>query len=82
MPNAYRIDYDSLDCGGPLRLLMHQGRFYRFHDELNYGLENCINGGRTEIHFISPGLAAFQWFDKQGVLKVQGQLTRHAQTMI
>jgi hypothetical protein len=81
-PHEYRIDYDSLGCGGVLRLLARRGRFYRFVDELNYGLKNCDNGGRTEIHFINPGLAAFQWFDKKGVLKVEGRLKRQPQMMI
>jgi len=78
----YRVDYDSLGCGGLLRLLKQQGRFYRFRDELNYGLQRCENGGRTEIHFISPQLAAFQWFDKNEVLKVEGHLQRQSQLMI
>ncbi|NOX91442.1 MAG: hypothetical protein GXP18_03010 [Gammaproteobacteria bacterium] len=80
--NAYRIDYDSLGCGGKLRLLNRRGRFFRFRDELTYGFDDCHNGGRTEIHFINPELAAFQWFDKKGVLKVEGHLRRHSQTMI
>lgn len=81
-PNAYRIDYESLQCGGSLHLLNHRGRFFRFRDELNYGLKNCDNGGRTEVHFISPELAAFQWFDQKGVLRVEGHLKRHRQTML
>jgi hypothetical protein len=81
-PRKYRIDYDTLECGGVLRLLIHQGRFYRFQDELNYGLKNCQNGGRTEIHFIDAEQATFQWFDKQGVLKVEGRLKRQPQLMI
>lgn len=81
-PLEYRIDYESLKCGGILRLVNQQGRFYRFRNELNYGLKNCGNGGRTEIHFINPGLAAFQWFDEKGVLKVEGHLKRQPQLMI
>lgn len=81
-PQEYRIDYDKLDCGGVLRLLLHRGRFYRFKDELNYGLEHCTSGGHTEIHFINSDLAAFQWFDKNGVLKVEGHLKRQAQLII
>lgn len=81
-PRKYRIDYDTLECGGELRLLQHRGRFYRFRDELKYGLKNCQNGGRTEIHFIDSEQATFQWFDKRGVLKVEGQLKKQAQMMI
>ena len=81
-PRKYRIDYDTLGCGGALRLLKHSGRFYRFRDELNYGLKKCQNGGNTEIHFINPELATFQWFDRQGTLKVEGHLRRQSQLMI
>ena len=81
-PRKYRIDYDTLGCGGALRLLKHRGRFYRFQDELNYGLKKCQNGGYTEIHFINPERATFQWFDGQGMLKVEGQLKRQSQLMI
>ncbi|MBL1274571.1 MAG: hypothetical protein COB30_000625 [Ectothiorhodospiraceae bacterium] len=80
-PNSYRIDYDSLDCGGDLRLLVKQGRFFRFRDELNYGLEACSNGGRTELHFLASGQASFQWFDVNGVLKAEGRLKRTRQLM-
>lgn len=80
-PDGYRIDYGELSCGGALRLLSHQGRFYRFRDELNYGLKNCINGGLTEIHFIDAERAVFQWFDKKGELKVEGHLRRGRQVM-
>lgn len=81
-PHEYRVDYDTLECGGILRLLNQRGRFYRFRDELSYGLKNCDNGGRTEIHFINPDLAAFQWFDKSGTLKVEGHLKRRPQVMV
>jgi hypothetical protein len=81
-PKDYRIDYDMLECGGNLRLLIHRGRFYRFKDELHYGQEHCDGSGHTEIHFINSDLAAFQWFDKSGVLKVEGHLKRQAQLII
>ncbi len=81
-PQEYRIDYDTLSCGGILRLLKHKGRFYHFRDELDYGLKKCANGGRTEVHFISTERAIFQWFDKQGTLKVEGHLKRQPQLMI
>ena len=81
VPGEYRIDYDSLGCGGKLQLQMQRGRFFRFKDDLNYGLEKCVSGGRTEIHFLNPGLAAFQWFDKNGVLKVEGHI-RKQQTQL
>lgn len=81
-PDEYRVDYDSLDCGGVMHLLKQRGRFYRFREELDYGLSHCDNGGHAEIHFINSGLAAFQWFDKNGVLKVEGRLKRWPQLMI
>lgn len=81
-PNRYRVDYDSLGCGGDLRLERKTKRFFRFQDELNYGLDACSNGGRTELHIIGPERAAFQWFDADGVLKAEGYLKRHRQTMI
>jgi len=81
-PTDYRVDYGLLECGGVLRLLMHQGRFFRFRDELDYGLDKCDDGGRTEIHFLNPRQATFQWFDKNGVMKVEGRLTRQPQLMI
>jgi hypothetical protein len=79
--HEYRIDYDSLDCAGVLHLQKQRGRFYRFRDELNYGLRRCESGGHTQIHFINSQRAAFQWFDKKGVLKVEGYLKRQAQLM-
>lgn len=81
-PKRYRVDYDSLDCGGNLRLVHKAGRFYRFQDELKYGLDACASGGRTELHIIGPERAAFQWFDANGVLKVEGYLKRRQQVMI
>jgi len=81
-PRKYRIDYDSLACGGELRLIKQQGRFFRFRDELDYGLQNCDNGGRTEIHFLNPERATFQWFDKNGVMRVEGRLKKLQQLMI
>jgi len=81
-PNRYRVDYDSLGCGGDLRLIHKEGRFFRFRDELNYGLDACTNGGRTELHIIGSERAAFQWFDADGVLKAEGYLERHRQVMI
>jgi hypothetical protein len=80
-PNHYHVDYDSLGCGGDLRLTRKTGRFLRFQDELNYGLDACSSGGRTELHIIGPERAAFQWFDADGVLKVEGYLKRHRQVM-
>lgn len=81
-PREYRIDYGSLECGGLLRLIKQQGRFFRFRDELNYGLKGCENNGRTEIHFLSPQRATFQWFDRNGVMRVEGHLTKLQQLMI
>lgn len=81
-PNRHRIDYDSLGCGGTLRLLMKSGRFFRFQDEMDYGLDACSSGGRTELHVIGPERAAYQWFDAQGVLKAEGYLKRRQQLMI
>ena len=80
-PNNYHIDYESLGCGGSLRLLLKKGRFLKFRDELSYGLDACSNGGRTELHIIGPERAAFQWFDADGVLKAEGYLKRHRQVM-
>ena len=80
-PGKYRIDYDTLECGGLLQLQMQRGRFFRFKDDLNYGLDHCVTGGRTELHFINSNLAAFQWFDKNGVLKVEGHI-RKQQTQL
>lgn len=80
-PNNYRIDYASLGCGGSLHLMLKKGRFLKFRDELSYGLDACSNGGRTELHIIGPERAAFQWFDADGVLKVEGYLKRHRQVM-
>jgi len=81
-PNRYHVDYDTLGCGGDLRLINKEGRFFQFRDELNYGLDACSNGGHTELHIIGPERAAFQWFDADGVLKAEGYLTRHRQVMI
>ena len=81
-PKRYHVDYDSLGCGGVLRLEHKAGRFFRFQDELNYGLDACSSGGRTELRIIGPERAAFQWFDADGVLKVEGYLKRHRQEMI
>lgn len=81
-PNDYHIDYESLGCGGSLRLMVKKGRFLKFRDELSYGLDACSNGGRTELHIIGPERAAFQWFDADGVLKVEGYLKRHREVMI
>lgn len=81
-PKRYHIDYDSLGCGGDLRLMQKEGRFFQFRDELNYGLDACTNGGRTELHIVGPERAAFQWFDAEGVLKVEGYLKRHRQDII
>ncbi len=80
-PNDYRIDYGRLNCGGSLRLLVKKGRFFRFRDELNYGLDVCSNDGRTELHFIGPERAMYQWFNADGVLKVKGYLKRQRQVM-
>jgi hypothetical protein len=76
LPGNYRIDYPDLDCGGMLRLMERNDQHLRFRDELNYGLENCVNGGRSELRIIGPDLGVYQWFDANGVLKVEGYLNR------
>ena len=81
-PKRYHVDYDSLGCGGGLRLVHKSGHFFQFQDEMDYGLDACSSGGRTELHIIGPERAAFQWFDADGVLKAEGYLERHRQVMI
>lgn len=81
-PQDYEVDYPSLGCGGQLHLLKYAGRHWVFRDALDYGLDQCANGGRTELRIIGPGLCAFQWFDRDGVLKVEGLLKRQKQLMV
>lgn len=80
-PNEYRIDFDSLGCGGPMQLLVKKGRFFRFRDALDYGLAVCSNGGRSEVHILGPDRALYQWFNANGVLKAKGYLKRQPQVL-
>jgi hypothetical protein len=81
-PNEYHIDYPSLGCGGSLRLLKYGERRLVFRDEMEYGLEQCANGGRTELRVIGPELYAFLWYDRKGVLRVEGYLKKQKQLMV
>lgn len=81
-PGKYSIHYPSLKCGGKLRLQGRKGRHFHFRDELEYGKEHCAFGGYTELQMISTTLAAFQWFDGNGVLRAKGMLKRKSQTLV
>lgn len=81
-PNRSRIDYESLGCGGELRLVRKSGRLLQFRDELEYGQDVCASGGRTELYILDSGRAVLRWFDADGVLKVEGNLRRQRQVMI
>jgi hypothetical protein len=81
-PQDYEVDYPSLGCGGQLHLLKYARRHWVFRDALDYGLDQCVNGGRTELRIIGPELCAFQWFDRDGVLRVEGLLKRQKQLMV
>lgn len=80
LPGSYTIDYPSLKCGGKLRFQGKKGRHFHFRDELEYGKDKCAFGGFTELQMISTTLAAFQWFDSNGVLRAKGMLKRNTKT--
>lgn len=81
VPGQYSIDYPSLNCGGKLRLQGKKGRHFHFRDELVYGKDVCAFGGHTELQMISTSLAAFHWFDANGVLRAKGMLKRNTKTI-
>ncbi|WP_455198202.1 hypothetical protein [Kaarinaea lacus] len=81
VPGKYTIEYPSLRCGGKLRLQRKKGRHFQFRDELEYGKELCAFGGYTQLQMINASLAAFQWFDNNGVLRAKGMLKRDGQTL-
>lgn len=81
-PGKYTIEYPSLNCGGKLHLSGSKGRHFSFRDELEYGLDQCSTGGRTELQFVRPDLMAYQWFDVNGVLRAEGMLKRRSLTMV
>lgn len=81
LPGKYQIDYPALNCGGKLQLHRKKGRHFYFRDKLEYGRDKCVFGGYTELQMIRPDLAAFQWFDSNGVIRAKGMLKRNSQTM-
>lgn len=81
VPGKYTINYPTLNCGGKLLLQGKKGRHFHFRDELEYGKDQCAFGGYTELQMISSYLAAFQWFDSNGVLRAKGMLKRKSQTI-
>ena len=80
VPGRYTIDYPSLKCGGKLRFQGRNGRHFHFRDELEYGKDQCVSGGYTELQMVSTTLAAFQWFDSNGVLRAKGLIKRNKHT--
>lgn len=81
VPGKFSIDYPTLNCGGRLHLQEKKGRHFHFRDELKYGKSQCAFGGYTELQMISHDLAAFQWFDNNGVLRAKGMLKRNSRTI-
>lgn len=81
VPGKYSIDYPTLKCGGKLVLQGKKGRHFHFRDKLEYGKSLCAFGGYTELQMINADLAAFQWFDSNGVLRAKGMLKRRSQTI-
>ena len=82
LPGEITVDYPSLGCGGHLVPLPRKGRHLGFREHLEYGLEQCAKGGRTELFLISPELAAYQWYDAEGRLRAEGMLKRRRQVVM
>ncbi len=72
-PDSHRIDYPSLECGGPLALLEQSGNTLLFQESLSQG-RGCITNGRAAITFVSNTQARFEWFYPNGKKGGEGQL--------
>jgi len=73
---ASSIDYPSLSCGGQLSFAGADGQNVVFRESLNYGRQNCTDGGIVQLSALSSEQLAYHWFYANGSLGGSGILYR------
>lgn len=62
-PDNYLIDYPSLSCGGELTFLKETKDSIEFKENIIYGKNKCVDGGRVKITKINESSARFEWYE-------------------
>jgi hypothetical protein len=76
-PESYLIAYPSLACGGTLELFKANENSLIFREVLKYGLENCINEGKTVLIKSTDNMLRYYWYyGIKGKKGAAGKLTR------
>jgi hypothetical protein len=55
-----KIDYPDLRCGGYLSVMEISGDRLRAQEKINYGQNQCVDGGIVTLHMVAQSLA-FDW---------------------
>jgi len=65
------IDYPSIGCGGKLRFLGRSGRSYTYREELDHGVDKCIDFGTVTV---TPNGDSLAWTWSGGSLSLSSTL--------
>jgi hypothetical protein len=74
-PQSITVDYDTLDCGGVMRILSFDGRELSMQEEISYGEEICGEGGSVLLTR-SGEMLRFNWYFPTGEFGASAVLTR------
>ncbi len=73
---AGSVGYPSLQCGGDLILRKVTDVEVNLIEDITYGEDKCIDGGRIAIKLVGDRTLQFQWRDEQGQLIAKSTLRR------
>ncbi len=70
------IEYPSLRCGGELLLTSANEDRWTMRENITQGAGNCVDGGSITMEIRESGQAQWNWYDPQGTLGAQGEVSR------
>jgi len=70
-----KLFHSSLHCSGTMTLTSHQGNRYEFHQVIEQGRENCLDG-RNEILLFDSGTLLRTWYHKDDDYFSTGEMKR------
>jgi hypothetical protein len=73
---GYEIEYPSLSCGGTWTLTSADGDTAWFTEHIEYGADNCIDGGIVAVTKINSSYITFTWFFPDETLEAWSTLTK------
>jgi len=73
--DTYFIEYPSLACSGTWKLLSETSGSVTFFEDIDTGINNCINKGRVELLWLEHNKLRYTYYLPNGKIDAFGELT-------